>query len=218
LSIHLFRFMHLECPDLQPLLNVRGPIFGFSMEVEPADARPASSASGPVDTAPTDRHVGAEASARPSIGQHGELKPRAKCSSDACAPICDDVTTDFLSTDTGRACQSLAHHITLVGRCLKSAGRWAPLCVGLQSRSTSTQTAERHRTACWRLEGGGGNTTPADCGQSRHRAECGPRASDKTSLQEQAPHPTPSAHPSGAEKLPPPSAHGHFFEYSEDRP
>eukprot|EP00962_Isochrysis_galbana_P011798 scaffold3334_cov139-Isochrysis_galbana.AAC.5 len=40
------------------------PIFGFSMEVEPADARPASSASGPADTAPT-RHVGAEASARP---------------------------------------------------------------------------------------------------------------------------------------------------------
>eukprot|EP00962_Isochrysis_galbana_P001918 scaffold496_cov119-Isochrysis_galbana.AAC.8 len=115
-------------------------------EVEPADARPASSASGPADTSPTDM----SAQKCPRDPASGNMVSSSPMQYAPAMPASQFVTTDFLSTDTGRACQSLAHHTTLMGRCLKSADRWAPLCVGLQSRSTSTQTAERQRTACWR--------------------------------------------------------------------
>eukprot|EP00962_Isochrysis_galbana_P000773 scaffold220_cov112-Isochrysis_galbana.AAC.1 len=61
------------------------------MEVEPADARPASLASGPTDTAPTDMSAQKETTApRPCVGQHGEPKPHAIRSSDACEPVCDE--------------------------------------------------------------------------------------------------------------------------------
>eukprot|EP00962_Isochrysis_galbana_P007608 scaffold2058_cov115-Isochrysis_galbana.AAC.20 len=118
------------------------------MEVEPADARPASSASGPADTAPTDM----SAQKRPRDPASDNMVSSSPMQYAPAMPASQfvTVTTVFLSTDTGRACQSLAHHTTLMGRCLKSADRWAPLCVGLQSRSTSTQIAERQRTASWR--------------------------------------------------------------------
>eukprot|EP00962_Isochrysis_galbana_P039178 scaffold14022_cov108-Isochrysis_galbana.AAC.3 len=118
------------------------------MEVEPADARPASSASGPADTAPTDM----SAQKRPRDPASDNTVSSSPVQNAPAMLASQSVTTVFLSTDTGRASESLAHHTTLMGRCLKSADRWAPLCVGLQSRSTSTQTAERHRTACWRGE------------------------------------------------------------------
>eukprot|EP00962_Isochrysis_galbana_P033804 scaffold11375_cov123-Isochrysis_galbana.AAC.2 len=40
-----------------------------------------------------------------------------------------------------------------------------------------------------------------------------PRVFDSSSLQKHAPHHTPSAHPSGAEKLPLQTAHDHLFEF-----
>eukprot|EP00962_Isochrysis_galbana_P045905 scaffold18244_cov105-Isochrysis_galbana.AAC.3 len=116
------------------------------MEVEPADARPASSASGPADTAPTDM----SAQKRPRDPAPGNMVSPIPMQNAPAMPASQPVTTDFLSTDTGRACQSLAHHTTPMGECLKSVDRWAPLCVGLLSRSTSTQTAVRRRTACRR--------------------------------------------------------------------
>eukprot|EP00962_Isochrysis_galbana_P013491 scaffold3822_cov142-Isochrysis_galbana.AAC.3 len=42
-----------------------------------------------------------------------------------------------------RACQSLAHHTTPTGRCRKSVDTWAPLSEESQSRSTTTNPAER---------------------------------------------------------------------------
>eukprot|EP00962_Isochrysis_galbana_P045879 scaffold18218_cov117-Isochrysis_galbana.AAC.1 len=116
------------------------------MEVEPADARPSSSASGPADTAPTDM----SALKRPRDPAPGNMVSPIPMQNAPAMPASQSVTTDFLSTDTGRASQSLAHHTTPMGECLKSADRWAPLCVGLLSRSTSTQTAVRRRTACRR--------------------------------------------------------------------
>eukprot|EP00962_Isochrysis_galbana_P004083 scaffold1141_cov128-Isochrysis_galbana.AAC.4 len=64
------------------------------MEVEPADARPASLASGPADTAPTDTDMSAQK--RPCDPASGNMVSSSpvqnapKCSSDACEPVCDD--------------------------------------------------------------------------------------------------------------------------------
>eukprot|EP00962_Isochrysis_galbana_P041533 scaffold15271_cov110-Isochrysis_galbana.AAC.8 len=147
------------------------------MEVEPADARPASSASGPADTAPTDM----SAQKRPRDPAPGNMVSSSPMQKNApampatCEPVCVD-------------------------------NRWAPLCVGLQSRSTSTQIAERQRTACWRgvYLSSRLQTVPPPRGL---------RASDITSLQKQAPYHIPSAHPPGAEKLPQSIEHGHFYEF-----
>eukprot|EP00962_Isochrysis_galbana_P027417 scaffold8624_cov110-Isochrysis_galbana.AAC.13 len=54
-------------------------------------------------------------------------------------------TTDCLLREPARACQSLAHHTTLTGRCPKSVDTWAPLCEEPQSRSTTSNAAERRR-------------------------------------------------------------------------
>eukprot|EP00962_Isochrysis_galbana_P003878 scaffold1090_cov135-Isochrysis_galbana.AAC.1 len=37
----------------------------------------------------------------------------------------------------------ITHHTTPMGRCRKSVDCWAPPCEGPQSRSTTTQSAER---------------------------------------------------------------------------
>eukprot|EP00962_Isochrysis_galbana_P036645 scaffold12691_cov108-Isochrysis_galbana.AAC.15 len=47
-------------------------------------------------------------------------------------------TTEYLSREPARACQSLAHHTTLTGRCRKSVDIWAPLSEESQSCSTTT--------------------------------------------------------------------------------
>eukprot|EP00962_Isochrysis_galbana_P038328 scaffold13606_cov118-Isochrysis_galbana.AAC.6 len=47
--------------------------------------------------------------------------------------------------DNKRACQSLAHHTTLTGRCRKTVDTWAPLYEEPQSRSTTSNVAERLR-------------------------------------------------------------------------
>eukprot|EP00962_Isochrysis_galbana_P037850 scaffold13313_cov126-Isochrysis_galbana.AAC.2 len=78
------------------------------MEVEPADARPASSASGPADTAPTDM----SAQKRPRDPAPGNKVSPIPMQNAPAMPASQSVTTDFMSTDTGRACQSLAHHTT----------------------------------------------------------------------------------------------------------
>eukprot|EP00962_Isochrysis_galbana_P049458 scaffold20950_cov151-Isochrysis_galbana.AAC.6 len=115
-----------------------------------------------------DRHVGAEAPARPSVGQHGELKPRAKCSSDACEPVCDDSFS--------------VHRHWPLAEPAKALHTTPPLWVGV----SSLQTDGPHSVWVYRVAAlqhkqpkgteqpaGGGNTTPtpADCRQFRHRAD-----------------------------------------------
>eukprot|EP00962_Isochrysis_galbana_P023226 scaffold6986_cov109-Isochrysis_galbana.AAC.2 len=80
------------------------------IEVEPADARPASSASGPADTAPTDM----SAQKRPRDPASGNMVSPSPMPIAPAMPPYQFVTTAFLSTDTGRASQSLAHHTTLM--------------------------------------------------------------------------------------------------------
>eukprot|EP00962_Isochrysis_galbana_P025805 scaffold7984_cov112-Isochrysis_galbana.AAC.3 len=58
-------------------------------------------------------------------------------------PESQSMTTDYLPCDPARACQSLAHHATPMGRCPKSVDTWAPLSEEPQSRSTTTNPAVR---------------------------------------------------------------------------
>eukprot|EP00962_Isochrysis_galbana_P030277 scaffold9795_cov146-Isochrysis_galbana.AAC.1 len=82
----------------------------LSMEVEPDDARPASSASGPADTAPTDM----SGPKRPRDSASGNMVSQSPAPYAPAMPAGQFVRTECLSTDTGRACQSLAHHTTLI--------------------------------------------------------------------------------------------------------
>eukprot|EP00962_Isochrysis_galbana_P007875 scaffold2135_cov145-Isochrysis_galbana.AAC.1 len=69
-------------------------------------------------------------------------------------------TTHCLLREPARACQSLAHHTTLTGRCPKSVDTWAPLCEEPQSRSTTSNarcsTRRPHFLSSPRVLGDGG--------------------------------------------------------------
>eukprot|EP00962_Isochrysis_galbana_P024742 scaffold7596_cov113-Isochrysis_galbana.AAC.4 len=86
------------------------------MEQTPADARAAPSAS-----APNDIDIGIPSSPkRPRDPVQGNMvSQRAKPNAPAMLESQPE-TTESLSSDPARACQSLAHHTTLTGRCLKS--------------------------------------------------------------------------------------------------
>eukprot|EP00962_Isochrysis_galbana_P046594 scaffold18782_cov118-Isochrysis_galbana.AAC.4 len=89
--------------------------------------------------------------------QDNKVSPRAAPFAPAPAMLESQlVTTEYLSREPVRACQSLAHHTTLTGRCRKSVDTWAPLCEESQSRSTTTKPAER-------LGNHGNNAPPAQC-------------------------------------------------------
>eukprot|EP00962_Isochrysis_galbana_P016092 scaffold4606_cov107-Isochrysis_galbana.AAC.7 len=111
------------------------------MEQTSADARAAPSASGP-----TDIDMGIQSSPkRPRDPAQGNMVSQRAMPFAPAMPESQSVTTEYLSCDPARACQSLAHHTTLMGRCLKSVDTWAPLCEELQSRSTTSNAAERLR-------------------------------------------------------------------------
>eukprot|EP00962_Isochrysis_galbana_P023217 scaffold6978_cov155-Isochrysis_galbana.AAC.4 len=113
------------------------------MEQPPADARAAPSASGPTDMA-TETPPSPKRPRDPS--SDNKVSQRAT-SFDPVGPESQIVTTGNLPTTPASACQSLAHPTTPMGRWLKSVDCWVLLCEGLQSRSTTTQMAERLRRA-----------------------------------------------------------------------
>eukprot|EP00962_Isochrysis_galbana_P034766 scaffold11827_cov107-Isochrysis_galbana.AAC.2 len=86
-------------------------------QTTPADARAAPSASGP-----TDIDMGIQSSPkRPRDPAQGNMvSQRAMPTAPAMPeePACDDSIPVYLSCDSARACQSLAHHTTPMGRCL----------------------------------------------------------------------------------------------------
>eukprot|EP00962_Isochrysis_galbana_P023103 scaffold6937_cov110-Isochrysis_galbana.AAC.7 len=98
------------------------------MEQLPADARAAPSAS-----APNDIVMDIASSPKPprDPAQDNKVSQRATHFDPA------------MREEPARACQSLAHHTTLTGRCRKSVDTWAPLSEESQSRSTTTTPAER---------------------------------------------------------------------------
>eukprot|EP00962_Isochrysis_galbana_P018112 scaffold5220_cov147-Isochrysis_galbana.AAC.1 len=88
-------------PEPARALHITPPLrVGVHGGVEPADARPASSASGPADTAPTDM----SAQKRPRDPASGNMVSSIPMQNAPAMPASQFVTTDFLSTDTGRAC------------------------------------------------------------------------------------------------------------------
>eukprot|EP00962_Isochrysis_galbana_P036112 scaffold12418_cov127-Isochrysis_galbana.AAC.2 len=113
------------------------------MELTPADARAAPSASGPTDMA-TETPPSPKRPRDPS--SDNKVSQRAT-SFDPVWPERQIVTTRNQPTAPASACQSLAHPTTPMGRWLKSVDCWVLLCEGLQSRSTTTQKAERLRRA-----------------------------------------------------------------------
>eukprot|EP00962_Isochrysis_galbana_P029055 scaffold9263_cov132-Isochrysis_galbana.AAC.1 len=113
--------------------------FRVSMEHPPADARAAPSASEPNDTV-MDIH---ESPKRPREASQGNLVSQRATSPASVLPESQTVTTDLLPRAPARACQSLAHHTTPMGRCRKTVDTWAPLSEEPQSRSTTTLPAER---------------------------------------------------------------------------
>eukprot|EP00962_Isochrysis_galbana_P018283 scaffold5282_cov132-Isochrysis_galbana.AAC.1 len=109
------------------------------MEQTPADARAAPSASAPNDTV-MDIHASPK---RPREQAQGNMVSQRATTNAPLWSESQSVTTDLLSRAHTPACQSLAHHTTPMGRCRKSVDNWAPPCEGPQSRSTTTQSAER---------------------------------------------------------------------------
>eukprot|EP00962_Isochrysis_galbana_P037856 scaffold13315_cov115-Isochrysis_galbana.AAC.1 len=111
------------------------------MEQSPDDARAAPSAS-----APNDIDMGIQSSPkRPREPAQGNMVSQRAMPIAPAMLESQPETTECLSSDPAKACQSLAHHTTLTGRCLKSVDTWAPLYEEPQSRSTTIQTAERLR-------------------------------------------------------------------------
>eukprot|EP00962_Isochrysis_galbana_P008839 scaffold2462_cov121-Isochrysis_galbana.AAC.3 len=111
------------------------------MEQTPADARAAPSASAPNDIV-MDIHSSPKRPRDPA--QDNKVSQRATPSAPAKLEI-QIVTSEYLprAREPARACQSLAHHTTLMGRCRKSVDTWAPLSEEPQSRSTTTNPAAR---------------------------------------------------------------------------
>eukprot|EP00962_Isochrysis_galbana_P044259 scaffold17119_cov123-Isochrysis_galbana.AAC.3 len=109
------------------------------MEHLPADARAAPSASAPNDTVMDNL----ESPKRPREASQGNMVSQRATSSGPVLPESQTETTDLLPRAPARACQSLAHHTTPMGRCRKTVDTWAPLSEEPQSRSTTTLPAER---------------------------------------------------------------------------
>jgi len=109
------------------------------MEHPPADARAAPSASVPNDTV-------MDIASSPKRPRDPAQDNRVSQSATPFDPALLEIhvcTTECLLREHVRACQSLAHHTTPMGRCRKSVDNWAPPCEGPQSRSTTTKPAER---------------------------------------------------------------------------
>eukprot|EP00962_Isochrysis_galbana_P006376 scaffold1723_cov104-Isochrysis_galbana.AAC.11 len=169
------------------------PIFGLAWSRRPL---------APSASAPNDIDMGIPSSPkRPRDPvQDNKVSPRAT----PLAPAMLEsqlVTTEYLSREPARACQSLAHHTTLMGRCRKSVDTWAPLCEESKSRSTTTKPAERL--------GNHGNsaTLVAVAVHHRRQVQMSPlrestRDPDTICSKEQAPPYTALAHPPDAERNP----------------
>ena len=153
------------------------------MEYPPADARAAPSASAPNDTV---MDIASSPKRPRDPAQDNKVSQRAT-QFDPALLVIHVCTTECQLREPARACQSLAHHTTLTGRCPKSVDTWAPLCEEPQSRSTTTYVAERLRKQGNRailaavLHFSHQQTTP-----EREST----RVSDNTCAKEQTPHPT----------------------------
>eukprot|EP00962_Isochrysis_galbana_P020657 scaffold6050_cov107-Isochrysis_galbana.AAC.1 len=114
-----------------------------------------------------------------------------------------DCTTEYLLREPARACQSLAHHTTPMGRCRKTVDTWAPPSEEPQSRSTTTNAAERRRKQ-------GNSATLAAVHHCSHMQTTSVRDSTRTSdticSKEQTPPLTTSSSSTAAERTPPRTA------------
>eukprot|EP00962_Isochrysis_galbana_P024657 scaffold7572_cov124-Isochrysis_galbana.AAC.11 len=162
------------------------------MEQTPADARAAPSASAPNDIV-MDIHSSPKRPRDPAQ----DIKVSQRATPFAPAQLESQiVTTEYLSRELARACQSLAHHTTPMGRCRKSVDTWAPLSEESQSRSTTTKPAK------WL--GNLGNSATLAAVHHHGQAQTTPlrestRNPDTTCSKEQAPPSTAKAHPPDAE-------------------
>eukprot|EP00962_Isochrysis_galbana_P000127 scaffold34_cov124-Isochrysis_galbana.AAC.6 len=166
------------------------------MEQTPADARAAPSASAPNDIV---MDIASSPKRPCDPAQDNKVSQRATHFDPAMLEI-QVRTTDCLLREPARACQSLAHHTALTGRCPKSVDTWAPLCEEPQSRSTTSNVAERLRKQ--------GNSAILaavhHCSHSQTTPEReSTRVSDITCSKEQTPPPTTSSFSPDAEKTPP---------------
>eukprot|EP00962_Isochrysis_galbana_P061252 scaffold36304_cov121-Isochrysis_galbana.AAC.15 len=157
------------------------------MEQLPADVRAAPSASAPNDTVMDI----ASSPKRPRDPAHdNRVSQRA-------APF------DPAMLEIQRACQSLAHHTTPMGRCRKTVDTWAPPSEEPQSRSTTTNAAERRRKQ-------GNSATLAAVHHCSHLQTTSvresTRASDTNCSKVQTPPPTTSSFSTEAERIPPRTA------------
>eukprot|EP00962_Isochrysis_galbana_P025422 scaffold7832_cov106-Isochrysis_galbana.AAC.1 len=169
------------------------------MEQLPADARAAPSASEPNDTV-MDIHASPK---RPRETAQGNMVSQRATSIASVMPESQSVTTVLLPRAPARACQSLAHHTTPMGRCRKSVDNWAPLCEEPQSRSTTTQSAERLRkTDSSAILAAVYHCRPLQTTLSRKS-----RDPDTTNSKVQTPSSTTTVQPSGAESTAPQPAH-----------
>eukprot|EP00962_Isochrysis_galbana_P024032 scaffold7341_cov129-Isochrysis_galbana.AAC.2 len=94
------------------------------MEQLPADARAAPSASAPNDIV---MDIASSPKRPRDPAQDNKVSQRATLFDPAMLEI-QVRTTECLLREPARACQSLAHHTTLTGRCPKSVDTWDPLC------------------------------------------------------------------------------------------
>eukprot|EP00962_Isochrysis_galbana_P018648 scaffold5375_cov110-Isochrysis_galbana.AAC.9 len=156
------------------------------MEQLPADARAAPSAS-----VPNDVEMGIASSPK---------RPRDPAQDNKVSQRATHFDPAMLeSQEPARACKSLAHHTTLTGRCRKTVDTWAPLCEEPQSRSTTSNVAERLRKQ--------GNiailAAVHHCSHSQTIPEReSTRVPDTTCSKEQTPPPTTSSISPDAEKTP----------------
>eukprot|EP00962_Isochrysis_galbana_P017895 scaffold5151_cov125-Isochrysis_galbana.AAC.1 len=162
------------------------------MEQTPADARAAPSAS-----EPNDIDMGIPSSPkRPRDPAQGNMKSQRATPNAPAMLESQPETTESLSSDPARACQSLAHHTTLTGRSHRVAAQPYNQPKGSKKSkrqlSTTADFCRRH-------------TTP-----SRES-----RDPDTTSSKEQAPLSTISAHSSGAERILPQTVHDSLRETSQ---
>eukprot|EP00962_Isochrysis_galbana_P020179 scaffold5891_cov121-Isochrysis_galbana.AAC.10 len=169
------------------------------MEQTPADARAAPSASAPNDIV-MDNHSSPK---RPREAAQVNMVSQSATSKASVKPESQPVTTVLLPRAHARACQSLAHHTTPMGRCRKSVDTWAPLSEESQSRSTTTNPAERL--------GNHGNSASQAAVHHHRQAQTTPlrestRDSDTTCSKEQALPSTASAHSPNTESNLSPSA------------
>eukprot|EP00962_Isochrysis_galbana_P029613 scaffold9490_cov128-Isochrysis_galbana.AAC.1 len=169
------------------------------MEQLPADARAAPSASAPNDTV---MDIASSPKRPRDPAQDNRVSQRATPFDPAMLEI-QGCTTKCLLREPARACQSLAHHTTPMGRCRKTVDTSAPPAEEPQSRSTTTNAAERRRKQ-------GNSATQAAVHHCSHLQTTSvresTRASDTNCSKEQTLPPTTSSFSTEAERTPPRSA------------